>query len=134
MFEQKARYLAASAPLSTAGTITSNALGDNSSQSPASITSKASSGAVGSTDKTPSQSADGQNPVSGMLTFSSPLKLLSSPVPAFFELCVNRSKTQISLGEIQLVDALGQERVKSDMELFGEETIKRATMIVNNVL
>ncbi|KAK3725471.1 hypothetical protein LTR37_000441 [Vermiconidia calcicola] len=38
--------------------------------------------------------------------------------PSFFELCVNRSRTQITLGEIQLVDGRGQRLVKTDLELF----------------
>lgn len=40
--------------------------------------------------------------------------------PAFFELCVNRGDLQISLGEIQLVDALGQRLIYGDTMLISE--------------
>lgn len=41
-------------------------------------------------------------------------------VPAFFELCVNCSETQTSLGEVWLTDGGGHQRVKTDLELFGK--------------
>ncbi|CAJ2504855.1 Uu.00g122490.m01.CDS01 [Anthostomella pinea] len=39
--------------------------------------------------------------------------------PEYFELCVNRSKHLVSLGEIQLKDCLGNVLAKNDIELFG---------------
>jgi hypothetical protein len=40
--------------------------------------------------------------------------------PAFFELCVNGSKTRVSLGEITIRDGLGKCRINTDMALFSE--------------
>lgn len=43
---------------------------------------------------------------------------------AWFELCVSKGRYLVSLGEIQLVDGLGNFLVKSDFELFGESTVQ----------
>ena len=43
----------------------------------------------------------------------------SNNTPAFFELCVNRGKSRIALGELQLVDGRGKKLITGDLELFG---------------
>ncbi|KAK3704978.1 hypothetical protein LTR37_013495 [Vermiconidia calcicola] len=81
----------------------------------------------------PTSSAPQQHkPVSdGQLSATQPAVTSSSPhrsfaglplafKPCFFELCVNRSKTQITLGESQLVHSLGNRLIKTDMELFAQ--------------
>lgn len=45
---------------------------------------------------------------------------LDATKPAFFELCVNGSKTRVALGEITLGDGTGRSNVRTDMELFSK--------------
>ena len=63
---------------------------------------------------------DGHNNRNCLATQAELLGLSIGAVPSYFELCVNWSKTRISLGEIQLSNASGKPCVTNDMELFGK--------------
>ena len=55
---------------------------------------------------------------------STSMQQLSKTMPAFFELCVNGSKTRICLGEIIINDGLGNCCIKTDMQLFSESFLR----------
>ena len=53
-------------------------------------------------------------------TTSAPVSLQSIGKPVYLELCINRSSSVTQLGEIIIVDGMGQRLIKTDLELFGE--------------
>ena len=59
---------------------------------------------------------------------------LCDAMPAFFELCVNGSKTRVSLGEIAIRDVQGRFCINTDMQLFSKSRHCLRIVISNRYL
>ena len=60
------------------------------------------------------------SPAVRQATTSVPISLQSIGKPVYLELCINRSSRVTQLGEIIIVDGMGQQLIHTDLELFGK--------------